>query len=130
MRYSTYMAVICAFLLLYGSNAFAGEKERTVIAACAATAKDGISLAACIAGGLTGNEIVVCLKTPNKCFGENNEFRKVLCMVKVGCKSQPYVNDLKRVIFYRDGCIALFKSGAYLSPDCLNLAGGGKTVNA
>ena len=46
--------------------------------------------------------------------------------------SGPYVNDLKILFPYRGGCIAVFKSGTYFSPDCRNLrgGGGGKTVRA
>ena len=30
---------------------------------------------------------------------------------------------------YRGGCIAVYQSGMYFSPDCQNLRGGGKTEN-
>jgi hypothetical protein len=130
MRYWITVAIMLYAALGCASNSSAGEKEQAVAASCAASSADGYTYAACVAAGLTANEIKTCETTPTKCFGENNEFRKYLCAVGLGCPKKDYVNDLKRIMPYRNGCIAIFRSGVYWSPDCENLRGGGNTVNA
>lgn len=109
--------------------AHAGSEEERVIASCAPKAGNGYAYAACVAAGLSANEMQTCINTPQRCFGPGNEFRKYLCAVGIGCAQEEYVNELERLIPYNGGCIAVFKSGIYFSPDCTNLRGQGRTEN-
>jgi hypothetical protein len=116
-------------ILIPVSGASAGDKEDAVIASCAPYAANYYAYGACVAKGLAWNEANTCISTPSNCFGENNEIRKAFCAVGVGCPSAPYINELKWVLQYNSGCIAVFKSGTYFSPDCQNLRGRGQTAN-
>jgi hypothetical protein len=86
------IAVVVAIVLggiTFAVDALAGAKEDAVLSGCALTASTYAGYAACVAAGLTGNEIGVCLSTPDQCFGPNNELRKMFCAVGVGCPPPP-----------------------------------------
>ena len=55
-------------------------KEQTVVAGCAAAATEATPVAtgACVAVGLTLNEVDTCLSHPDQCFGSNNTLRKAI----------------------------------------------------
>jgi hypothetical protein len=115
----------------FASNSLAGEKEEAVMAQCAVTTATPADYTACVGAGLTKNEITTCIKEPAKCYGPNNELRRAFCAIGIGgCPKPPEPTPLIRVVPFRNGCIGIYKSGMYWSPDCQNLRGGGNTVNA
>lgn len=126
---SAYLILIYFLSAIAMNSAQAGSREEAVIAECTAAGATGAGYAYCVAAGLTQNEVQTCMTTPSECFGPNNTLRQLFCGIGVGCPSKPYVNNLQRVFPYQDGCIAVFRSGTYFSPDCENLSGGGKTEN-
>jgi hypothetical protein len=131
MPNSVTACVVLLLAALFSFDAFAGEKEEAVVGKCTVASSTAVGFVGCVAAGWTGNEIETCLKTPNKCYGPNNELRKFFCAVGIGgCPQPPTPTELVRVLPFRGGCISIFQSGMYWSPDCQNLRGGGRTVNA
>lgn len=134
MRQSlTAFAVFAAFAV-FTSDLFAGKKEEEVCAKCAVTAPEGgRAYAICVAAGLAGSEFDTCFRKPSDCFGPNNTIRtSIRAVVRslFGGDDGPYINELKYVVPYRQGCIAVWRSGVYWSPDGKNLGGAGDTKNA
>jgi hypothetical protein len=127
----TLFLIAVAFLLTPCAS-FAGEQEEAVAARCAvSTGPTAVPYVACVAAGLTGNEIQKCITTPSQCYGQNNEIRKFFCAIGIGgCPEPPERAQLIRVMPFHGGCEAIYNTGIYWSPDCQNLRGGGKTINA
>jgi hypothetical protein len=125
----TAFGVFAAFGV-FTSDLFAGKKEEKVCAECAVTAPEGgRAYAICVAAGLAGSEFDTCFRNPKECFGKNNTIR-VFVTKLFGRDDGPYINELMYVVPFREGCIAVWKSGVYLSRDGKNLGGEGETVNA
>lgn len=125
---------VIAFLAAsaFVTASIAGEKETAVIAHCAAeTGPTAIPYVSCVSAGLTNNEIKTCITEPSKCFGPNNEIRKIFCAIGIGgCQKPPEPAQLIRIMPFHGGCEVIYNTGIYWSPDCQNLRDGGQTVNA
>jgi hypothetical protein len=119
-------------LLLLGGDLFAGEAEEKVMASCLVTnSATPAAYAACVAAGVTKNEVQKCITTPQQCYGPNNELRKLFCAVGIGSGcAGPQQAQLIRVFPFHGGCEVIYNTGIYFSPDCQNLRGGGNTINA
>jgi hypothetical protein len=107
-------------LLLLGGDLFAGEAEEKVMASCLVTnSATPAAYAACVAAGVTKNEVQKCITTPQQCYGPNNELRKLFCAVGIGngCAG-PQQAQLIRVFPFHGGCEVIYNTGIYFSPDC------------
>jgi hypothetical protein len=80
------MLAIAAMLAIgsFASTSFAGEKEEEVFAKCALNPTSYWGYVFCVGAGVTGNEVQTCISQPEKCYGPNNELRKLFCSIGIG----------------------------------------------
>ncbi len=126
-------ALVC--ITAFSSFAKAGDEEAKVIVSCGAKSDDAASFAGCVLADLTVNELTK-LGT-DQFYGCNNDIRKLLYSIGVGSKcsekSQPPVPPavsltIVRVTQICSGYLAVWSNkSVYLSPNGLNLGGGGNT---
>lgn len=129
LRFKTFNIVwSLGFLFLMLGVSSAGEREQAIMLSCASlTGGEPTSLATCVSGALTEQEIENFFQ--GKAFGCGNEIRKLFSKWDSGCqKKKEKYPRLKFLMPYKSGYIIGYDGNSlYYSPDGKNLRGGGNT---